>query len=83
MEIGALATSMVLNGTNTLTNSRCAVSAQGSSVVQTGAQTEVRLNITFNTSFAGPKVVRMAAQALGGVQTSAWQVLGAWFVPMQ
>jgi hypothetical protein len=73
--------SMPLSGTNSLSNSQCSVSAQGSRVAQTGAQTSVTLNISFSPSFGGPKAVWMAAQTLGGSQTSAWQALGAWSVP--
>ena len=78
---GTQATNIVLTGTNTISNSQCTISSQGSSVTTNGAQLIVNLNITFNHSFAGPKGVWMAAQTLGGAQTSAWQVMGAWRVP--
>ncbi len=78
---GSQATSIVLTGTNTISNSQCTISAQGSSVTTNGAQLTVNLNITFNHSFAGPKGVWMADQTMGGAQTSAWQSLGAWVVP--
>ena len=57
------------------------VSAQGSSVVQNGALLVVSLNVTFKGSFSGSKGIWMAAQTVGGAQTSAWQVLGNWIVP--
>lgn len=78
---GAKAAGMSLSGSNTLSNSQCTVSASGSGVVKSGAQAAVSLNIGFTPSFAGPKIVWMAAQTLGGAQTSTWQALGAWTVP--
>ena len=78
---GSQAINMTLSGTNTLSNSQCTISSQGSSVTSSGAQLTVNLNITFNHSFAGPKGVWMADQTLGGLQTSAWQVMGVWKVP--
>jgi hypothetical protein len=77
---GSQATSMILTGSNTLSNSQCMVSAAGSTVVRSGAQLMVSLNMTFRPSFAGPKITWMAAQTLAG-QTSGWQPLGAWNVP--
>ncbi len=78
---GTMATSIVLSGTNTISNSQCTISSQGSSVTASGAQLIVNLNITFNHSFSGPKGVWMAAQTMGGLQTSEWQALGTWRVP--
>ena len=74
---GTQATSMVLTGTNSVSNGQCSVSAQGSSATTSGSQLMLNLNITFKPAFAGPKAVWMAAQTLGG-QTSPWQALGAW-----
>jgi len=79
--MGNQAASMGLSGANRLANSQCTVSEQGSSVVRSGAQIAVSLNISFNAAFVGPKVVWMAAQTLGGAATSGWQALGAWNVP--
>lgn len=78
---GTQATSMILTGANTVSNSQCTVSAQGSTVTTNGAQLTVNLNVSFNASFAGPKGVWMAVQTMGGAQTSPWQALGAWQVP--
>ena len=78
---GSQATSIVLSGTNTLSNSQCTISAQGSSVsTPTAGTLAVTLNIAFKSGFTGPKAVWMAGQTLAG-QTSAWQSLGAWRVP--
>ncbi|SPF45636.1 exported hypothetical protein [Candidatus Sulfopaludibacter sp. SbA4] len=75
------AASMVLAGANTLSNSQCTISAQGSSVAANVSQLTVNLNITFKPAFAGPKAVWMAVQTMGGAQTSQWRPLGAWVVP--
>ncbi len=77
----AQAPSMILTGANSLSNSQCTVSAQGSSVAINGAQMTVNLNITFKPAFAGPKAIWTAVQTLGGAQTSQWRSLGAWQVP--
>jgi len=78
---GTQASSIALNGTNTIGNSQCTISAQGSAVETSGTTLTVTLPITFKTAFAGFKGVWLAAQTLGGAQTSAWQALGAWNVP--
>jgi hypothetical protein len=78
---GTQATAITLGGTGSISNSQCTVYAQGSSVVKTGAQIAVTLNIGFTPAFGGPKAVWMAAQTLNGAATSAWQALGAWTVP--
>ena len=78
---GNQATNIPLTGTNTIGNSQCTISAQGSSVTVNGAQLIVNLNIAFTHAFAGPKGVWMATQTMGGAQTSQWQALGAWQVP--
>ena len=78
---GAQALSIPLNSGGALFNSQCTVSATGSQVMTNGAQTALTLKISFSPSFAGPKVVWMAAQDLGGGPPSPWQTLGAWTVP--
>ena len=78
---GSQATGMVLTGSNSVSNSQCTVSAQGSSVAMNGPDLIVTLNITFKPAFAGPKDVWMAVQTVGGLETSAWQPLAAWQVP--
>ena len=78
---GTQATNIVLTGSNTISNSRGTVSAQGSQVVSNGNTLSVTLPIAFQHAFAGFKGVGMAAQTMGGAQTSPWQALGAWTVP--
>jgi hypothetical protein len=46
-----------------------------------GAQVMLTLNISFKPAFAGHRGVWLAAQTLGGAQTSDWQALGNWSVP--
>lgn len=79
---GSQATSIVLTGNNTISNSQCSISAAGA-IVQTtsGGTLAVTLPITMK-SFAGPKGIWLAAQTVSG-QASAWQALGVWNVPGQ
>jgi hypothetical protein len=80
---GTQATNIVITGSNTISNSQCSISAQGASVQTSGNTLTVTLPVTFTTAFAGFKAVWMAAQTMGGAQTSPWQALGAWSVPAQ
>jgi len=80
---GSQATNMVLTGNNSLSNSQCTVSAQGSNVVVNGNTLTVSLPIAFKPGFAGHRGTWLAAQTLGGAATSAWQALGDWTVPAQ
>lgn len=77
---GAAATAMELTGTNSLENSQCRITAQGSRVVRSGNQLTLDLNISFKPAFAGPKGIWTAVQTLSG-QTSPWRVMGTWQVP--
>lgn len=76
------ATNIILTGNNTISNSQCSISAQGSIVQTNGSTLTVTLPITFKTSFAGFKAVWLSAQTLSNVN-SAWQALGAEVVPGQ
>ena len=80
---GSQATNIVLTGNNTIANSQCTVFAKGSSVQVNGNTLTVSLPIAFKPGFAGKKGTWLAAQTLGGAQTSPWQSLGAWTVPGQ
>ena len=77
---GSQATSMVLTGTNTVGNSQCTVSAQGSSVTVNGAQVSISLPVTLKPGFQGRKAIWMAGSTLDGAH-SAWQVQGTWNTP--
>ena len=77
---GAAATAMELTGTNSLENSQCRITSQGSRVVRSGNQLTLDLSISFKPAFAGPKGIWTAVQTLSG-QTSPWRVMGTWQVP--
>ncbi len=78
---GNAATSIILTGTNTIENSQCRISAQGSSVTTSGGTLTLNLNYTFKAPFAGFKAIWTATQTLGGAATSAWKPVGGWKVP--
>jgi len=80
---GSQATNIALTGNNSIGNSQCFITAQGSSIQVSGNRLNVTLPITFKTTFAGFKGIWLAAQTTGGIQTSPWQILGAWSVPEQ
>ena len=78
---GTQAIGMVLSGSNSISNSQCVISSQGSSAVTSGAQLTLNLNITFKSGgFSGPKGV-WAAVRNGIGQVSSWLAQGAWMVP--
>jgi len=58
---GSQATNITLAGSNTISNSQCTVSAQGSQVQVNGNTLTVTLPIAFKTAFAGFKGVWLAA----------------------
>ena len=80
---GTQATDIALTGNNTISNSQCSISAQGSLVETNGNTLTVKLPIAFKPAFAGFKGVWLAAQTMGAVETCDWQALGAWAVPGQ
>jgi len=78
---GSQVSNIVLTGNNTLSNSQCTVSAQGSNIQTNGNTLSVTLPITFKAGFAGFNGVWLAAQTMETGQTSGWQALGVWNVP--
>jgi len=80
---GNAATNIVLTGNNTIGNSQCTISAQGSQVTSNGNTLSLTLPIAFKPAFAGFKGVWLAAQTMNAAQTSAWQILGAEALPAQ
>ena len=78
---GNAATNIVLTGTNTIENSQCRISAQGSSVTTNGGQLTLNLNYTFKAPFAGFRAIWTATQNLAGTQTSVWKPVGGCLVP--
>ena len=77
---GAAVTSMELTGTNSIENSQCRISAQGSSAVRSGNQLLLNLNTSFKAGFGGARGIWSAVQTLAS-QTSAWKAVGNWQVP--
>ncbi len=77
---GAQATAIELSGTNTIENSYCRISAQGSSAVRSGNQLTLTLNYLAKPAFTGARGIWGAVQTLGA-QTSRWKPVGAWLVP--
>ncbi len=71
---------MTLPGSGTIQNSQCSIAGTGSSFSGSANTLTLTLAITFNASFAGNKVIYMAAQ--DNVPTnSGWQTIGVWNVP--
>jgi sugar lactone lactonase YvrE len=77
---GSQATAIELSGSNTIENSYCRISAQGSIAVKSGNQLSLSLNYTVKPAFAGPRGIWGAAQDTAA-RTSPWTVLGAWLAP--
>ncbi len=77
---GANALAMPLTGNNTVENSQCRVSAQGSTATSAGGVLTINLNVTMKSGFAGPKGIWAALQT-SDAQVSPWRISGNWFVP--
>ena len=69
----------VLPGTGTVSNSQCSIAAAGSSVSGTGNTLTLALPITFSQSFAGNRVIYLAAR--NNTASSDWQPVGTVIVP--
>lgn len=68
-------------GTNTsVSNSQCTVYGAGSSAVGSGNTLTLTLTISFNSSFAGDRIIYMAARDVAE-RNSGWQAMGRWRVP--
>ena len=70
---------MSLPGSGTVQNSQCSISGNGSSISGSGNNLTVTLNVTFNSSFAGNRILFTAAQSTAG--NTGWQIGGTWNVP--
>jgi hypothetical protein len=64
----------------TVENSQCRLVGAGSSVVGSGADLTLTLNLTFKAAFAGAKTVYMYVSDSGGLE-SGTQSRGSWTVP--
>jgi len=76
----ALLPGLVLNGSGSVSNSQCTVNGAGSFASGSGNTLILALNLTFNSNFAGNKVIYMAARDVA-LDNSGWQPLGTWGVP--
>jgi hypothetical protein len=71
---------MSLPGSGLVSNSQCIVRGNYSSVSASGTTLTLTLNIEFRSSFAGTRLVYLAARDTAG-GNSNWQRLGVWTVP--
>ena len=72
--------SLVLPSSGNASNSQCTINGAGSSAVGNGTLLTLTMNITFNASFAGNKVVYAAAGDKAS-NNSGWQTMGVYGVP--
>ena len=76
----ALLPGLVLNGTGSVANSQCTVYGAGSSATGSGNTLTLRLSISFSSSFAGNRIVWLAARD-ARENNSGWVPAGVWNVP--
>jgi len=77
---GSLLTSPPLGSSGSVGNGQCTVMGTGSSAVGSGNTLTLTLNMSFSSSFAGNKIMYMAARD-NAQGNSGWQALGTWNVP--
>lgn len=73
---------MTLPGSGSIGNSQCTVYGAGSSASGSGTTLTLSLNIAFRSSFAGTRLIYLAARDTSNAN-SGWQRLGVWNVPGQ
>jgi|GEM_PF-2306297 len=76
----ALLPGLVLNGTGSVSNGQCTVYGSGSSATGTGNTLTLTLNISFSASFAGNRILWLAARD-ARENNSGWVPAGVWNVP--
>jgi len=76
---GGLLPGLVLNGLGSTGNTQCAVLGSGSTAQGSGNILTLTLNMLFSSTFAGSKVVYMAAR--DATANSGWQTMGVRTVP--
>ena len=77
---GTLLPALPLNGSGSVSNGQCTVTGAGSSANGSGTTLTLTLNLSFTSTFAGNKVIYMAAGDTAG-NNSGWQALGTFGVP--
>ncbi|MCX6608836.1 MAG: hypothetical protein NTV52_35305 [Acidobacteria bacterium] len=75
-----LSPGLTLGGAGTASNGQCGVNGMGSSVTRAGNNLTLTLAMTFNPSFAGDKVIYLAARDAMEAN-SGWQAYGVHRVP--
>jgi len=76
----ALSPGLILNGSGSVSNSQCTITAAGSAVTGAGNTLTVTLNIAFSGSFYANRIFYLAARDVNEANTTGWQSLGAWIV---
>ena len=67
----------MLAGSGSVGNSQCAVTGAGSSASGAGNTLTLTLNLSFPSSFAGNRLIYLAARINGDVLNSGWQAVGS------
>jgi len=68
---------IALNGMGTVANNQCSVTATRSAE-SGGTKLALTLNLTFSASFAGNRVIYLAARDTSDTASSGWQPVGTW-----
>ena len=76
----ALLPELYLGSAGSVSNSQCTVYGTGSSALGSGATLTLTLSMSFTSSFAGNRVVYLAARDVAE-HKSGWQALGSWTAP--
>ena len=72
---------LTLGGSGTLSNSQCTISS--ASAASAGTTLFLTVNLAFTPSFAGNRIVYMAARNSTDTSNSGWQPAGTWSVTSQ
>lgn len=75
-----LSSPITLPSQQSLSNSQCTIHGADSLALDNSTNVGLRLRITFNSSFAGAKVIYAGASDLAGV-SSGWRIVGTHAVP--
>ena len=76
----ALLPELYLGSAGSVSNSQCTVYGTGSSASGSGNTLTLTLNVRFSSSFAGERIIYMAARDVAE-RNSGWQAMGRWTVP--
>ena len=71
---------LIPGSAESVSNSQCTISGQGTSAVVSGNSLTLTLAVSYSASFRGNRVIYSAAQSVSNV-TSGWQTIGAALVP--